>query len=381
MPEKICILRTKYNRLIPDLCTLVGLEHNKKYTYHYLSQIVPIGKGEDVSKTNEELWKDADMLTQTRYAYLRRECLRIYHPAKVTSTICSFSLSFSYDREQFDCGTVMYDDIPTAKRSFDLPSDEVVEAEIPSLNSRKSTKKRQGYYTLNQGASKSERNIWLDVEHNSLLLLQAKEFWAERFSILSMSAFSANSQIAAEACVPSFNSPAWETSSNTKVWASSVATMRDDLTNKPHDDKDTIPYAVGMFATVNRETGKLHDLIEEPCDCNIEGSIFSLSDYAVGINLDHCNGFIEMLWNIQVKHYTLKSTTKSKSTGKEIIPSKSVLTQLANLGKAFKLKKDKMSRKEWEAYIKGHVKGYDQQVYVKLTSSQNERCLRVYLVL
>ncbi|EGF96932.1 uncharacterized protein MELLADRAFT_114727 [Melampsora larici-populina 98AG31] len=42
------------------------------------------------------------------------------------------------------------------------------------------------HYSLNQATSKSEGKIWIDIERNSLLLPQAKDFWAERFSILSM---------------------------------------------------------------------------------------------------------------------------------------------------------------------------------------------------
>ncbi|EGG01865.1 uncharacterized protein MELLADRAFT_66770 [Melampsora larici-populina 98AG31] len=169
-----------------------------------------------------------------------------------------------------------------------------------------------GHYALNHATSHSEDRIWLDIERSFLHLPCAKDFWAERFATLSMTAFEANSKIAANGHVPSFDSPDWETSAN---------------------------------------------------------------DYSVGINFDECNGVVEMVWNTQVKHFTLKSSTKN-GLGRKIPPSKAPLTRfgsscqvsskLVNMGKALMLKKEKMSSEEWELYTQDRVKGYDQQVQVKL---------------
>ncbi|EGF98835.1 uncharacterized protein MELLADRAFT_113183 [Melampsora larici-populina 98AG31] len=107
-------------------------------------------------------------------------------------------------------------------------------------------------YSLNSATSQSEARIWSDVERNGLLLPRARDFWAEKFSNLSMTTFSANSKITTDSRVPSFESPAWESSANSQVWASSVTITRDNFHNKPHCDRDATPYAFGMFAQVNR---------------------------------------------------------------------------------------------------------------------------------
>lgn len=114
-------------------------------------------------KTDNDYWNNTDMLARTRYSYLRRECLRIYHPDKVTSSIwdqvdkrldylhskgrayttCFYNIIYQKDRQQFDCRTIMYDEIPNSERSFNMPTDAEVEAEIPHLKTRKPTKKKK----------------------------------------------------------------------------------------------------------------------------------------------------------------------------------------------------------------------------------------------
>ncbi|EGG00768.1 uncharacterized protein MELLADRAFT_73133 [Melampsora larici-populina 98AG31] len=118
-PDRGC---QECTRSIPDLQTLVGL-------------IIQLGKEEIESKLEGDIWKDTDMLSRTCFAYLRRECLRLYFPDKATSTIwivvdnqlsyllskgrpyttCFYNLIYQQDRKKFDSGSVMYDDIPIAE--------------------------------------------------------------------------------------------------------------------------------------------------------------------------------------------------------------------------------------------------------------------------
>ncbi|EGG11264.1 uncharacterized protein MELLADRAFT_59808 [Melampsora larici-populina 98AG31] len=163
--------------------------------------------------------------------------------------------------------------------------------------------------------------------------------------------------------------------SKVQVWASSIAITRDNFHNKPKCNRDATPYSFGMFCRVNITTGSLHDVIKSPRDCQIEGAIFCLSDYSVGVKFDDCNGVTEMVWNTQVKHFTLKSTTKTKE-GMDIIPSRAPVTRfgsccqicsrLVRMGKALKLKKECTSSAEWEAYSKEHIGGDHTQVNIKM---------------
>ncbi|KAH9809570.1 hypothetical protein DFH28DRAFT_1133205 [Melampsora americana] len=108
-----------------------------------------------------------------------------------------------------------------------------------------------GHNSLNHATSHCEDRIWLEIECSALHLPHANDFWEEKFATLSMSAFKAIPKVAADAKVPSFDSPDWETSANGQVRASSIAITCDNLANKPHCNKDATPYAFGMFARVN----------------------------------------------------------------------------------------------------------------------------------
>ncbi|EGG10243.1 uncharacterized protein MELLADRAFT_60705 [Melampsora larici-populina 98AG31] len=51
-----------------------------------------------------------------------------------------------------------------------------------------------GHYALKHATSHSEDRNWLDIERSYSHLFRAKDFWAERFAALSMTAFKANSK-------------------------------------------------------------------------------------------------------------------------------------------------------------------------------------------
>ncbi|EGG11318.1 uncharacterized protein MELLADRAFT_59440 [Melampsora larici-populina 98AG31] len=148
-------------RLLDWSVSLYCYIHKEETTEMFLFQIVHVDNGVGESRSSDEIWDNTDMISCTRYAYLRRECLRIYHPNKATSTIwtevdnqleylrskgrpyttCFYNILYQQDRKRFDKGTVMYDNIPLADRSFKMPSDDEIQAEIPKLQSRKTNKK------------------------------------------------------------------------------------------------------------------------------------------------------------------------------------------------------------------------------------------------
>ncbi|EGG06083.1 uncharacterized protein MELLADRAFT_63672 [Melampsora larici-populina 98AG31] len=107
------------------------------YADNVLCQIVQVGKGESELKSPKIIWHNTDMLSRTQFAYLFSN----YYEDKATSTIwtevdnqlgylvskgcpytvCFYNLIYKRDCGKFDSGSVIYDNIPRAKRSFTLP--------------------------------------------------------------------------------------------------------------------------------------------------------------------------------------------------------------------------------------------------------------------
>ncbi|KAH9807251.1 hypothetical protein DFH28DRAFT_916248, partial [Melampsora americana] len=126
---------------IPDLCELID-------------SIAALCKKDDDFQTARERYKGTKILPRARYAYLRRESLRIYtlevkgfsksvweavdnQLAKLRQegkqyTSSFYNIIYKEDREMFDGGKRMYEEFPK-DTTFDMPSDEEIRSKIQEL--------------------------------------------------------------------------------------------------------------------------------------------------------------------------------------------------------------------------------------------------------
>lgn len=214
-----------------------------------------------------------------------------------------------------------------------------------------------------------------------------EDFWAQRFSSLSLSSFVSNTSLAEDSQVPSFSDSSWkglgypstqntsgQITSNGNIFASSIAVTRDNFYNRPHRDKDASHHVFGLFALINRKTGRLMNSDTPHVGC-IVGATFCLQEYDAGVSFDMCNGVTEVSWASQVPHFTIQSTTYNGKM-KKIDPKKSGITRFgssaqisAKLLKKSQVLKDfraGMTTQQWEAFSKAEINSYDHVIQCKL---------------
>lgn len=135
-----------------------------------------------------------------------------------------------------------------------------------------------------------------------------RDFWAERFSALSLSIFKTNLALALQARVPGFDNLNWQYTPNGRVFASNLVVTCDGFSNHSHTDRDHTRYAFGMFGLVLRATGEPYDKEKgvkvgnkEPIKLgDVRGATFRMDDFGISVEFDKCNGQIEMLWDTKV---------------------------------------------------------------------------------
>lgn len=87
-----------------------------------------------------------------------------------------------------------------------------------------------------------------------------------------------------------------------------MSVTQDNFFNCTHKDVDGSECAFGMFALVNCATGQLQKASKLPFSIH---SVFNFTEYGVYIHFHHCDGVVEMVWNVHVSHRTLPLVTKT----------------------------------------------------------------------
>lgn len=160
----------------------------------------------------------------------------------------------------------------------------------------------KGPYSLNTPTSKKEERI----EEDSLRMdefFKIRDFWAERFSSLSLSTFRSNQKLASDSCVPGFDDKEWEATPNGQVFASNLVVTADCFHNISHVDIDHTKYSFGMFGRIFTETGELYDLQGPVKAGDVHKCAFMVQDYGIDVDFDGCNGTVEIIWDTEVSWY------------------------------------------------------------------------------
>lgn len=154
-----------------------------------------------------------------------------------------------------------------------------------------------GCYALNETTSRNPQRIATDQELMARFH-EIRDFWAERFSSLSMFAFESNRKLAETTKVPGFDQLKWEDTPNGRVFASNLV-VTTDFHNKSHVDKDKSRYAYGIFACVDRKTGDPHVVEGASPQGRLEDAAFMSPKFGVEVSLDGC-GTTELVWDSTV---------------------------------------------------------------------------------
>ncbi|EGG04323.1 uncharacterized protein MELLADRAFT_89499 [Melampsora larici-populina 98AG31] len=171
-------------------------------------------------------------------------------------------------------------------------------------------------YSWNEQTSRDLAKMQEDLECQENLL-EIENFFAERFSGLSSYAFQSNADLAKATNAPSWAGESFYVSPNATVFSSNVTVTFDQFTNKKHKDRDATEYAFGFFSLIDRKTGGLYERGPSAPRGNVLGSCFVLDDYNLEVDLDACDGVIELLWRTKVHHRTTPS--KTFNARKEVI--------------------------------------------------------------
>lgn len=148
---------------------------------------------------------------------------------------------------------------------------------------------------------------------------EIRDFWAERFALLSLSTFESNQKLATQSCVPSFDDLEWEGTPNGKAFASNLVVTADCFHNKRHVDKDHTKLLFGMFCRIIRATGELYDQ-KGPCrQGDVHKCAFVIEDYCVEVDFDGCNGIIKMIWDTEVSLFQTLYVTSHANCGSSFL--------------------------------------------------------------
>lgn len=128
---------------------------------------------------------------------------------------------------------------------------------------------------------------------------EIRDFWAERFSTLSLHAFNSNLNIAQKAKIPGFDHTEWEETPNGKVFASNLV-VTTDFRNESHVDHDRSRYSYGIFACVDRKTGEPHVVDGPSTKGHLAEAGFMSPKFGVEVCFDLC-GTTELVWDSKVR--------------------------------------------------------------------------------
>lgn len=150
---------------------------------------------------------------------------------------------------------------------------------------------------MNDTSSRTAERIATDQERMSHFH-EIRDFWAERFSSLSLYAFESNRNLAQKTKIPGFDHLEWAETPNGQVFASNL-TVTTDFHNKSHFDKDRSRYAFGIFACVDRKTGEPHVVEGQSEKGELADAAFISSKFGVEVSFDIC-GTTELVWDSKV---------------------------------------------------------------------------------
>ncbi|EGG05857.1 uncharacterized protein MELLADRAFT_87712 [Melampsora larici-populina 98AG31] len=184
---------------------------------------------------------------------------------------------------------------------------------------------KAGPYAFNATTSGQLWRMQEDLERQGNLPA-IEDFYAERFAGLSSYAFNSNAELASRVGVPSWAGESFYVSPNAQVFASNIAVTYDEFYNAKHTDLDESKYTFGFFTRINRHTGKLYSLRNDPFQGDSNGSQFFLDNYNVTVDFDACDGVVEMLWASQTDHHTSNSKTFNKNNVR-VIPARGSITR------------------------------------------------------
>ncbi|EGG01581.1 uncharacterized protein MELLADRAFT_92051 [Melampsora larici-populina 98AG31] len=231
-----------------------------------------------------------------------------------------------------------------------------------------------GQYTWNAATAADLYKMEADLKRQDNLP-QMESFFAERFSGLSLSAFESNATIAARVQAPSWGNQSFYVSPNAKVFGLNITVTFDEFANKKHKDRDASKYAFGFFGLIDRITGDLYQRGSTAPQGDTIGSRFVLDDYNFDVNLDACDGVIEMVWNSQVNHHTTPSRTYNASRA-QVSPEQAEITRFAcscQISQALVDRIDKvrslraeMCEEDWINYQASVLTGYKEQAHKKM---------------
>jgi hypothetical protein len=166
-----------------------------------------------------------------------------------------------------------------------------------------------GPYTLNAFTSANIGRIQTDKERMEDFH-RIRDFWAERFSTLSLKVFKTNVALASKAQVPGFHELRWQLTQNGLVFASNLVVTCDGFHNHSHTDKDHTRYAFGMWGLIIRATGEPYDK-EKGIKVGIKEGVklgevrdakFCIDSFGIEVALGVCNGINDVLWDTTVRY-------------------------------------------------------------------------------
>ncbi|EGG04113.1 uncharacterized protein MELLADRAFT_89654 [Melampsora larici-populina 98AG31] len=182
----------------------------------------------------------------------------------------------------------------------------------------------------------AEDNAQLD------LLPRVEQFIGDLFMQQCTLFYGCNLRVSEILNVPSFASTSPFTQPNGVSYGGSLVLTRDQFVNAPHNDKDLTDYAVGLFGTVDRNTGiPIHLPEGVPHRVIIRNSHMRFPQYNAEIVLGQPNIIVLLTWNVRVKHHTLRSTTHFQD-GTITDPKTAKVTQIGSLIQVNKKLADQM---------------------------------------
>lgn len=129
---------------------------------------------------------------------------------------------------------------------------------------------------------------------------EIREFWANRFSSLSLSTFESNQNSATDDQIPGCDDPEWEDTPSGVIFASNLVVTADCFYNVAPINKGHSQYSYGMSGRIHRETGELYDLEDAVKVGDVKKCAFVVEKYGVEVDFDGCNGTVELIWDTEV---------------------------------------------------------------------------------
>lgn len=202
-----------------------------------------------------------------------------------------------------------------------------------------------------------------------------ENFFAERFSSLSLYAHRSNAELAANKGAPSWAGVDFFKSPNAHVFASNLVVTFDEFVNSPHIDLDASKFAFGIFARAYRKTGEYYFRGDDRTQSDIVGAGFLLVNYNRYLDYDACDGVVEQVWNTKILHCTTPSRTFNPK-GQRISPNKGTITRFGcacqisqalvdRIEKVNTLRGD-MDDAKWERFKDTVLTGYTKEIRKKM---------------